>query len=100
VIAAVGCLAIRHDRQVQGDATTGSSTRPRPTAVGHARRFDAGKPTLDDFPDIRPFLVNESNANVTLERGSDVMRTARISGETVGQRNWVLGFIHGQSLLD
>ena len=29
-MVAVGCMAIRSDRQVQGDAITGLSTRPRP----------------------------------------------------------------------
>jgi hypothetical protein len=81
------------------DQTRDANTGWRPTAVGQARRFDAGKPTLDDSPDIGPLHVNEANANVVLEHGSDVVSTARISGETVGQRHWVLASLMGKLFL-
>ena len=37
------------------------------------------------FLDIRTFFVVESNANVMLEHGGDVMRAARVCGQAVGQ---------------
>jgi hypothetical protein len=45
VVAAVGCIAIRHDSQVQGDTITGSRTRPRPIAAGQFIQMVAEKPT-------------------------------------------------------
>jgi len=40
-MVAVGRMAIRPDRQVQGDAITGSRTRPRPIGDAHEAEFIA-----------------------------------------------------------
>jgi len=46
VMAAVGYVAIRRDRQVQDDVITGPRTRPRPSAVGRVSEKPAAKPAL------------------------------------------------------
>ena len=52
-------------------------------------RFAGGHfdPALADaiFLDIRTFFVVESNADVMLEHGGDVMRASRVCGQAVWQ---------------
>jgi hypothetical protein len=45
-MVAFACMAIRSDRQVQGDAITGLRTRPRPVADLWNSRFHASKLTV------------------------------------------------------
>jgi hypothetical protein len=45
-MAAVGCMAIRRDRQVQGDAITGPRTRPRPAGDTHTDEIAVAKLTV------------------------------------------------------
>src|SRR6185312_6060032 len=48
--------------------------------------------------DIRTLLVIQSYANVVFEHGSDVMRTARVDGQAVGQWGQLSCFVHGYRL--
>jgi hypothetical protein len=46
-MVAFACMAIRSDRQVQGDAITGLRTRPRPRAVARETNLASEKLPVD-----------------------------------------------------